>query len=160
MRFWHELRYDAPPVEVHTMLADPAFRQKVCLANHAASATVSIEPAGEGMSVVVDQRRPSEGIPGYARKIVGDEIQILQREDWSSASDAALDVSIPGKPAQLKATIVVIGDGSGAVETIEGDLSVKIPLLGAKLESLISKLLTKAMEVEEKVGRAWLRGER
>lgn len=142
------------------MLADRAFREKVCRAQKATTATVSIEPNGDRMSVVVDQTRPSRGIPSFAKKIVGDEIQIVQSEDWSSSSDAALQVSIPGRPGELKGTIAVSGDASGTVETIDGDLLVSIPLLSARLEGLISKLLTEALEAEQEAGRAWLRGDR
>ena len=160
MRFRHQQRYDAPPAEVHAMLADPVFREKVCRAQKATTATVSIEPAGAGMSVLVDQTRPSEGIPGFARKIVGDTIRIVQSEDWSSGTAAALEVRIPGKPGELIGTIAVAEDGTGTVETIDGDLKVSVPLLGAKLESLISGLLAEALVAEQKVGRAWLRGDR
>ncbi len=113
MRFRHQQKYDASPAEVHAMLSDPSFRQKVCRAQQARTATVEIEPTGVAMSVVVDQTRPSDGIPSFARKIVGDEIRIVQREDWSDASRAALDVSIPGKPGHLKGTITVTGHGVG-----------------------------------------------
>lgn len=160
MRFLHEQRYDAPPADVHAMLSDPTFREKVCLAQRATNATVSIEWDGQAMLVLVDQTRTSEGIPGFARKIVGDEIRIVQREDWSSSSQAALDVSIPGKPGQLTGTILVSGKGTGTSQIIEGDLKVSVPLLGGRLESLVSELLTNALEAELDVGRDWLRGDR
>jgi uncharacterized protein YndB with AHSA1/START domain len=160
MRFSHQLRYDAPPDTVHAMLADPEFREKVCAAQHATTSTVEIRPDGDGMSVQVDQRRPSDGLPGFARKIVGDDIQILQKEDWSGSTHAVLAVTIPGKPGELEGTIRLAGDGIASTQTIEGDLKVGVPLIGAKLEALIADLLTQALRAEERVGRAWLGGER
>ena len=142
------------------MLADQAFREKVCEAQRVTSWTVAITAAGAGMSVVVDQKRPAEGIPSFAKKIVGSEIHILQEETWSDSSRASLHVSIPGKPGDLKATIILAGDGAGAVETVEGDVKVSFPLIGGKLESLISNLLGAALRSEQEVGRAWLAGER
>ena len=32
MKFSHQMTYDAPPADVAAMLADPAFREKVCVA--------------------------------------------------------------------------------------------------------------------------------
>lgn len=160
MRFRHQQRYDAPPAEVHAMLAERAFRDKVCRAQQAHTATVSIERDGPGMSVVVDQARPSDGIPAFARKFVGDEIRIVQREDWSGPTHAALEVRIPGKPGELDGTVTLTGDGSGTVHSIDGELKVAIPMFGGKLEALISGLLAEALDVEQTVGRAWLRGER
>jgi uncharacterized protein YndB with AHSA1/START domain len=160
MRFHHELSYDAPADRVHEMLADPAFREQVCRAQHATDCSVSITPNGSGMSVTVDQKRPSDGIPGFARKIVGDQIQVVQREDWSDTTGAVLTVTIPGKPGQLNGTVTVTGNGTGTVETIEGELEVHIPLMGAKLEKLIADLLGEALTAEQEVGRSWLAGQR
>ena len=142
------------------MLADPAFRETVCQAQKVSSCTVSIKPSGGYISVVIDQKRPSESIPNFARKIVGDEIQLVQSEDWSDSANAALKVVIPGKPGQLNGTITVAGNESGAIQTIEGDLVVSIPLLGGKLEKLIAGLLADALRVEQKVARVWLAGDR
>lgn len=165
MKIRHELQYDASPADVFAMLADPNFREKVCQAQKSNSCTVSIEPAGiepsDGqMTVIVDQKRPAEGIPGFARKIVGDEIQLVQSEDWSDSANAALTVVIPGKPGRFDATITLTGSESGSVETIDGDLVVSIPLLSGKLEKLIAGLLDEALRVEKRVARAWLAGDR
>lgn len=165
MKIRHELQYDASPADVFAMLADPNFREKVCQAQKSNSCTVSIEPAGiepsgGQMSVIVDQKRPSDGIPGFARKIVGDEIQLVQSEDWSDSANAALTVVIPGKPGRFDATITLTGSESGSVETIDGDLVVSIPLLSGKLEKLIAGLLDEALRVEKRVARAWLAGDR
>ena len=35
MKFSHRMTYDAAPADVLAMLADPAFREKVCVAMHA-----------------------------------------------------------------------------------------------------------------------------
>ena len=156
MRFHHQLRYDAPPAAVRAMLADPDFREKVCQAQDAAVTEVRVEPDGESMHVVVDQSRPSDDIPGFARKLVGDEIRIVQDERWSDATSADLHVTIPGKPGELRGSVTLAPDGSGTVETIQGELKVDVPLIGAKLESLIAELLTVACDAEHEVGRTWL----
>lgn len=156
MRFEHTIRYDATPEEVHAMLADPAFRERVCQEQHASTCTVEIDAAGAGMRVAVDQQRPSRGIPSFAQKFVGDTIHITQREQWSTATDASLDVGIPGKPGHLKGTVTLRPDGDGTVETVAGELKVNIPLVGAKLEKLVVDLLEEALVTEERVGRAWL----
>ncbi len=112
------------------------------------------------MAVVVDQTQPADGIPSFAKRIVGDEIQIVQRETWTDASSAALVVEIPGKPGDFKGRIDVAGDEDGTIETVAGEIKVKIPMLGAKLEGLIGDLLKKALQSEQRVGRAWLAGDR
>lgn len=160
MRFHKELEYDASPAEVYAMLSDPAFREAVCQAGDSVRHEVSITPDDDGMSVAVDQVQPASGIPSFAKKIVGDEIEILQREEWSSATDASLDVTIPHKPGHLKGTITLRKNGTGTVETVDADIKVQIPMLGGKLEKLIADMLGAALRSEHRVGKAWLAGDR
>lgn len=156
MRFEHRLRYDAAPEEVYAMLTAAAFRERVGGAQQVTSCSVSVDEVGDATSVTVDQRRPADGIPGFAKKFVGDEIHIVQREQWTGAADAALDVTIPGKPGHLKGSITLRPDGAGTVETVSGDLKVNIPLVGGKIESLVGELLGQALKTEQRVGTAWL----
>jgi len=160
MRFSHEQEYAASAAEVATMLADPAFRKQVCQAQDASDAEVRVESTGASMTVVVDQTRPSDDIPAFAQKLVGDRIRIVQRERWTDPTRADLEVTIPGKPGELQGTIALSENGDSVRETVTGDLVVRIPLLGAKLEKLICDLLHEALEVEQQVGRDWLAGRR
>ena len=89
MRFEHEIRTTA-----HRTRCSHAGRPGVPDAGVRGPARVrhdvSVEPRGAGMSVVVDQTQPSRGIPSFAQKVVGDEIRIVQREEWDDGSRAAL----------------------------------------------------------------------
>jgi hypothetical protein len=156
MRFEHTLRYDAPPAAVFAMLGEAVFREEVCEEQHTTEATATVDGVDDTMSVLVDQKRPADGIPSFAKKFVGDTIHIQQREEWSSATDAALEVSIPGKPGHLKGTITLRPDGEGTVETVSGEIKVHIPLVGGKIEGLIGELLEHALRAEQRVGTAWL----
>ena len=162
MKFSQIMTYDAAPDEVAAMLAEPSFREKVCEAMGSRSDVTIDGTAGAdgGMRVVVDQTRPAAGIPSFARKFIGDEVRIVQRETWDSVTGAGLVVEIPGKPGSLDGAIALAADGARTVETVSGDLRVKVPMVGGKLESLLADMLRKALRTEERVGRAWLAGVR
>ena len=87
-RLRHDLTYDAPMADVAAMLADPAFREEVCEEQGVLRAMVTVDPDGEGMQVTIDQVQAATGIPSFAKKFVGDEINIVQQESWTSATDA------------------------------------------------------------------------
>ena len=156
MRFEHTLRYDAPSHAVFAMLGDAVFREQVCEAQHTTEATATVDGVDDTMTVTVDQRRPADGIPSFAKKFVGDSIHIRQHEEWSSATDARLEVGIPGKPGHLKGTITLRPNGDGTVETVSGEIRVHIPIVGGKIEGLIAELLEHALKAEQRVGTAWL----
>ena len=160
MKFSHRLTYDASPAEVHDMLADPAFREKVCVAMRASRRDVTVDRAGAALTVVVDQTQPARGIPSFAKRFVGDEIHIVQTETWRDDSSGDLSIDLPGKPGQFRGRIALAQDGAGTVETVSGDVKVKVPLVGGRLEELVGQLLQTALRTEERVGRVWLAGNR
>ena len=156
-----ELRYDGATLEqVHEMLADPAFREKVCDYQGVLRKKVTIDADGPGMSVEIDQVQAATGIPGFAKKFVGDEINIVQTEDWTSAEKGGIHVTIPGKPGEMTGTALLTEDPDGTTETVNLSIKVNIPLAGGKIEGLIGDLLSKALRAEHEVGQEWLAGNR
>jgi hypothetical protein len=152
----HRLEYAAPLADVAAMLADPAFREEVCTYQKVIRSTVEIDGDGDARTVVIDQVQPANGIPGFAKKFVGDEINIVQREEWSTAEAADLHVTIPGKPGEMSGTITLEESGGTTTETVDVRIKVSIPLVGGKIEDLIAGLLRKALVAENKVGRDYL----
>jgi hypothetical protein len=152
----HETSYDAPLDAVAAMIADPGYREQVSQAQGATRTTVDIDGSGAGMSVLVDQVQPADGIPGFAQKFVGDEINIVAREEWTAIDRADLHVTIPGKPGEMTGKLRL--SESGGVTTYTADVAIKvsIPLVGGKIESLIADMLRKALLAEGKVGRDYV----
>lgn len=138
------------------MLADPAFREEVCSYQKCTSYDVTVDVEGETKQVTIDQWRPTEGMPSFAKKIVGDQTNIVQEETWTSPTHADVTVTIPGKPGSMTGTASVAEVGGGTVESISLTVKVNIPLVGGKLESLIADLLLKALKAEHQVGRDYL----
>jgi hypothetical protein len=155
-RLRHELTYDAPAEAVAAMLADPAFREEVCDFMGVVRRAVVIEPVGEGMHVTIDQWQRTSGMPSFAKRFVGEETNIVQREIWSTPLLGDISVSIPGKPGDMSGTARIEEAHGVTTEAVDMNIKVGIPLLGGKLENLISGLLLKALEAENKVGRDYL----
>lgn len=155
-RVTHELTYDAPLAEVAAMLADPAFRQAVCDYQGVIRSSVEIVPEGAGFRARLEQVQTAQGIPSFARKFVGDEITIVQTEQWASAEHGDITVEIPGKPGDMVGTAQLRESGGTTTETVDLTVKVGIPLVGGKLEGLIGDLLLKALKAENEVGRKWL----
>lgn len=157
-RLTHELTYDAPLAEVSAMLRDQDFRERVCEARHVLRHQVSVVPEGEATVVTVDEHESAEDIPGFARKFVGDEINVVQTETWTSPEHADVHVTIPHKPGDIHGTIRLVEAEGRTTETVDLEIKVAIPIVGGKIEGLVSDLLLKALRIEEKIGREHLAG--
>ena len=157
-RLTHDLRYDAPLADVAAMLADPAFREQVADYQRVLRKTVTItgDAASGTLEVTLDQVQAADGVPSFAKRFVGDEINIVQTEHWSSPSEGDIHVSIPGKPGEMSGRVRLSEAGGTTTENIVLDIKVAIPFVGGKIEGLISDLLLKALRAENKVGRDYL----
>ena len=154
MRFQHSSRYDAPPADVYAMLLDPTFRERVCVAVKSVGYSVDVA----GSTVTIHQTQRVRKIPSFAAKLVGEAIEIHQVERWTSPTTADLELTIPGKPGHLKATITLTPSGDSTEYRADGELKVSIPLVGGKLESVIADLLKLFLTREHETGQAWLAG--
>lgn len=168
MKIRHELTYAAPPHEVFQIRADPAFRARVCEAMDTVEHDVSVDgpvddlvagKAGE-LAVNVDMVQHTQGVPGFAKKIVGDQTRVVQTERWTSVETGHIELEIPGKPGHVRGTLTLTPDGSGSVYRFEGEAKVHIPLVGGKLEGLIEKLFVEGMDTEHAVASSWIEGVR
>jgi hypothetical protein len=157
MEIRHELRYDVAPERVYAMLTDPAFRHRVCDAMRVVSRDISIEQEGDVVLVRVDMLQASAGVPGFARKVVGEQTRILQTESWTGGRTADLRVEIPGRPGRVAGRTTLSGVGSGTAEYFEGEARISVPFIGGQLERLIQGLFIRGMETERQVGVEWLK---
>lgn len=156
MKLNHRIEYDAGTDEVHAMLMDIAFREEVCERQKVLDYTISIEETDDAWVVDVNQLQSTAGAPGVVQKVVGSSIGVHKVETWRSTSHADLTVLVPGKPAALHGSITLAARGGRTVQTITGDVKVKIPLVGGALEQFVARLLVIAYDKEIEAGRDYL----
>ena len=159
MQLTRELRYDAPPADVLTMLQDPAFWDRVAQATGARESRTTVERAGDAVEVETDQLQDVVGVPSFAKKFVGDSTQAIIRFTWRG-DGAGYVVDSPGKPISISGTATVAPNGAGTVLTYDLAIKSGVPLVGGKLEKLVADLTGEGMDKERAVGAAWLAGTR
>jgi hypothetical protein len=142
------ITYDASAEEVAAMLDDPAFREAVLERQKVLRGSVDID----GDVVTIEQVLPATGLPSFAKKFVGDEIDIVQKETWTSPTTCDVELSIPGKPGGAVGTMELVETDGRTTETFRLDVSVRIPLVGGKIESLVADIVSAAIDIEHRVG--------
>jgi hypothetical protein len=151
-RLTKKLTYDATAEAVAGMLDDPDFREQVLERQKVVRGSVSID----GDVVTIEQVRAGDDLPSFARSFVGDEILIVQTENWTSPTSADVRLAIPGKPGEAVGTLELVESGGTTTETVHLDVTVGIPFVGGKIEKLIAGIISSALDVEQRVGREWL----
>lgn len=157
-RLTHDLTYPASVDRVAAMLRDPAFREAVCERQHVESYDVAVEDGAGGTTVSVRQVQRVRKVPAFAAKLMGERIEITQREEWRTPRDGDATIAVAGVPVHVKGTVRLRESGDITVETVDLTLKVSLPLVGGKLEGLLADLVTKALDAEAEVGRDYLAG--
>jgi hypothetical protein len=163
MELKERLDYPAGPAAVFAMITDKAFREDVCKATGARSWSVEVDSsgggAGAGVSVTVRRVMPAH-VSDLVKKLVGETIEVVQTEQWEPGDGvvrrAEVLVEVVGQPAKMIGIATIEPGVAGAVMAVEGDVKVKIPLLGGKLEKEIAGGIRSALAVEHKRGMAYL----
>jgi len=153
--------YAATPDEVFAMLADEDFQNHKCAATGSRRHTVSVWVQDDRTVIVSTRDMPSDGFPPFVKSMVGETLAVTETQDWGppgadGVRHGRLSVAIEGAPVELHAALSLAMGGEGTVETIEGDLKARIPLIGNKIELAAAPAIQSAIRVESKTGKAWL----
>ena len=99
-----------------------------------------------GLLFVVSRELPS-GVPGFLERFLPADGRVVQTDDWAPARGGerhgSWRVEIPGAPARLGGTMRLEPLPVGSRYTIEGEVSVKVPLVGGKAERFIAEMVHK-----------------
>lgn len=152
MRFRHVNAYPGTVEQVHDMLLDPGFREQVCLAIRAVEHDVHVDRDSMPAQVRISQTQAVRKIPVMAQRFVGDTVEIVQTESWTSTDTARIELQVPGKPGRLRGAIRLQEEAGRVRQEIDGELTVDVPLVGGRLEGLVAQLFTKALTAEQQVG--------
>jgi uncharacterized protein YndB with AHSA1/START domain len=160
MRFQHTSTYDAPATEVFAMFTDADWRKRVGAAQGVVSSTVTITPEGDGCRIVIDQEQNTAGLPAIAKKITGETTRAVVTEVWVSPTSGTIEILAPGKPTKMIGTVTLESDGTTTRHVTDLEVTVKVPLVGGKLEKVMADSIGNGLVIEQTVGAAWLAGDR
>ncbi|HSU74452.1 MAG TPA: DUF2505 domain-containing protein [Terrabacter sp.] len=161
MKISETMTYAAPPETVYAMVTDPAFQERKCVEAGARKHEVAVTPAGDGARVVTRRELPADGLPDFAKSIVGPTLSVTETYEWgAAAADGArsgtLVVEVAGAPVAMRSTTKLAPTSGGTSITVEGDLKASIPLFGAKVEKAAAPAVVDAIRAERKTGTAWI----
>lgn len=149
MRFRKELEIPGDLMDVRAVLDDPDFRDEVARTAGADEVEVLVEEYDDGSVVAtLDTVQSTASMPSIAQRFLGGELRIHQVENWTSLDEASLLVQIPGQPGQVIGTVTLIARDGVTLQTVDADISAKIPLLGGRVEKLIGQILGHVLKIQ------------
>jgi hypothetical protein len=151
--------YAADIETVFAMLCDPAaITARFEAAGDTDIEVVRCEAEGDGF-VIETTRTVTIDLPGFARKVLSPTNEMTQIEKWGApdedgAREGTFNIEVAGAPARTEGRHQLRPDGDRTTHTIQGEMEVKVPLIGKKLGSFLSGTASDAVAKDLAFNRA------
>ena len=156
MQFTQSVSYPGTVDEVVAMYLTPAYlERRFGQFVVEGSATVSVE--GQRVSFTGTVR--PELIPAAAARFVKSDLRITFTEEWTTNEAEATSrtsVTVDGAPVSVEATSTLADTEAGSVRVVTGNVSVRVPLLGGRIEKEAVAHLGHVVEREQALATQWL----
>lgn len=152
----NEFLLPAAPEKVFAMLTGSDYlSDKVA---HSIKGT--FEKSGNSPELQIQISRTIDGeLPEMVRKFVGDELTVVEIQNWSEISKnnflAAFELKINNAPVEIKGTISLTGNQSTQV-SIQAKVKVNVPIFGAMAEPQVVLKLKSVLQDEEGLCSQWI----
>ena len=156
MQFTQSISYPGTVEEVVAMYLTPAYlERRFGQFVVDGSSTVSVE--GERVSFAGTVR--PELIPAAASRFVKSDLRIAFTEEWTlneAGATSRTSVTVDGAPVSVEATSTLSPSDAGSAREVSGNLSVRVPLLGGRIEKEAVAHLGRVVEREQALATQWL----
>ena len=116
--------------------------------------------ADGGLDVVTTQTLRADRLPGVVTQFHHGDLSFVREETWGPVLDgqakAVVKGSIPGAPATLNGTAMLVPAGAGCRLEFKATVEVRIPLVGGKVENFIGSQLVDLLIAEQRFTTKWI----
>ncbi|MEV6277558.1 DUF2505 domain-containing protein [Nocardia sp. NPDC051832] len=149
-------RYSHPAAAVRAALADEQYwKDRIAEVGGDNAKLNSFSANGDQVRVDMVQAIAAELLPPAITAVRPGDLIIPRVESWTGDT-ATFEATVEGAPAQVRGTVTLSEDGAGSTATVQGQIEVKIPLFGGKIEKAIQEHLTELLQSEEEFTNTWI----
>ena len=156
LEFSQSVTYPGTVDEVVAMFLSPGYQERrfgSFVVEGSSSAVV------EGDRITFSGTVRPELIPSAASRFIKGDMRVSFVEEWSRDEAVARSrstVTVEGAPVSFRAVSVLSPSGQGAERHVTGDVSVRIPLLGGRIEKEAVARAGRVIERERELATSWL----
>lgn len=114
---------------------------------------------GKKADVTLVQVIAKELLPPAVTSFLPGDLEIERHEIWTRTADGAdgrFTASVAGAPAKMGGSMTIRSVSNVATVTVNGEVEVKVPLLGGRIEKMIVEQLQELIEAEHVFAVQWL----
>jgi Protein of unknown function (DUF2505) len=155
-----------PADEIYATMVDPDFLQaRLAAIGGPGAALLEHHADGEGARYRLRHGIDPKAVPSVVRSVMPSNITIERTERWTRRDGGHylgdVDVAISGAPGSVAGGMRLrdVPD-EGSELQVRVDVTVKVPLIGGKIEGVVVEQLRSLLDMESAFTQKWLAGER
>ncbi|MEU7816768.1 DUF2505 domain-containing protein [Pseudonocardia sp. NPDC049154] len=131
-----------PRAAVARLLDRDLYADRLAAVGGPGAELLSFERDGDRLRVVLRQGVPAGALPASVRRFLAGALVLEREEHWRIAderADGEFTLTAAGAPAGAAGTLTIGADPAGSALHIDGEVEVRVPLLGAAIESVVAE---------------------
>ena len=144
---------ESPLDDVFRVLTAASWVEHKAAALHDGGRVVDRQATAEGGVLLVVSRTLPRGAPGFVERFLPADGRLVQSDRWEGgapgeARSGTWSVALPGAPATLGGTMRLDPAGTGTRYAVDGQVEVRVPLIGGKAERYVAEMVGKLARKE------------
>ena len=149
--------YPASPERMRELLTDRQYLEaKLRAVGGPGAELVSWQQNAQSVTVVLRQAVPGDAVPSFLQAMLPDDLTIRRTEIWHGCS-GSVEAVVDGAPGMITGVMRLEPDPAGCVLSAQLTAEVPVPLLGGKVEKIVTDNIANLMETEYQFTLTWLR---
>lgn len=159
----YSFRYPSAADAVFGVLTDREFLEaRLARIGGPGAGLVEHSATPESARMVFLQGVSRDYLPAPVRRLLPGDLRIERTETWRLVAPGRYAGEIGGRvkdaPGQVAGTLALTGDTGSSEYRLDATAKVNVPLVGGKVEELISEHLNKLIDRESRFAQEWLVG--
>jgi hypothetical protein len=150
-----------PAERMYAAMADPQFlRDRLARIGGKGAELLEHTPDGDGVRYRLRQGLDRHLLPPLVQTLIPGDLMIERVEslgpDTIGGYRGDVDVRVPGTPVTARGAMRLADVAAGSEFAVRAQVTVNVPFLGGKLETMIAEQVVKLLDVETGFTREWL----
>ena len=148
-----------PAAALYGALVDEEYlRARLAELGGREASIVSYRSDANGAQFLLRHELDVEGLPPAVASLLAGRLVLERTENWTSGRTGTVEVRVIGAPVPATATgrLAVAEIGTGSEFQVHADLSVSLPLFGARIEEIVAEKVRELLELEARFTTRWL----
>jgi hypothetical protein len=139
--------------------SEPALRARLAEVGGENAALLDYTPTADGVRFTLRQGVAADKLPSIVRTLRSGDLAVDRQENWTRAGEGyagTAKATVSGVPGEINVRTELSAEGGKTVLRANGEVKIRIPLVGGKIEGFVADEITKLLKREVELSAQWL----